>query len=188
MSKKFVIVVNGKARAGKDTVVELMASQFEIRGFKVETYSSIEPVHAACDKLGINTRAKSDADRDLLADMGMALEKHSGLRTRDCFFQIERFMAQTEGKPSAFFLHMREPELIEKVRQRVTHKPAFATRKLPVFKTVMVEGRGLNIVSNSSDANVGQTKADLVIHNGGSLVDLSLYVARNVADMLGEDR
>lgn len=44
MPKTLVIIVNGNARAGKDTTVRLMRAMFEVHGWATDEVSSIDPL------------------------------------------------------------------------------------------------------------------------------------------------
>lgn len=171
MDKKIVIVINGKPRAGKDTTVKLMRAQFEVRGWATNEFSSIDPVRAMFDALNITPEEKTPAYRDALAEVGFALEKFCKLRSNACKLRIINFMREEHGPGHVFFLHMREPMLIEQMRE-------WAKSENYGFHTVLVTGRGEDVWSNDADALVGRTNVDTYITNSTSLESLSNMVAQ----------
>ena len=72
---KAVIFINGRPRAGKDTLVSMMAHHAMRAGLSVGSFSSIEPVKAMLLAAGIDTSSKTEADRKLLATIGDALQR-----------------------------------------------------------------------------------------------------------------
>ena len=177
MSKKLVIIVNGKPRAGKDTVVALLKTQFAIRGWATEEFSSIRPVYDMLMAAGINVHLKRPEDRDLLSVVGDAIEKHSHTRTNISFGRIRRAMASLSSEGVVFFLHMREPDLIESLRVRLLKEDI-------TTQVILVTGRGLDITSNASDSGTDKTDCDITISNSGTLLDLSKSLAVYVEYLL----
>lgn len=160
---KTVIVVNGPPRAGKDTAIRFMRNILQ-NDLAMETheYSSIDPVKMMLrDYVDLN--AKTEADRRLLSVVGDALEEHSAYRTNQCMWQIETFFEGTEG---VFFLHIREPVLIARLRGRCQSAGI-------KFVTVLLDSvRAEAVTSNPSDAGVRDYHYDVYLRNDGTTVDL----------------
>ena len=108
-----VIVVNGKPRAGKDTAIAFMQEILAEHGIQSMQFSSIDPVRNVIQALGIDVSAKTPADRALLAEIGAAVEKHSGYRSKACLTEALRFLCCYHN--AVVFLHIREPAMIETV-------------------------------------------------------------------------
>lgn len=166
MPNHFVVLVNGFARTGKDTVVQMMTQQLIERDYEVTEFSSIEPIRTMLKKLGIPVHLKTDAERDLMAEVGAALEKYNGYRTSACLQLAQDFFAVADDKHAVMFLHMREMDLITKMR-------ALLISRGLEMKTLLVERPGVKATAqNSADQNVMQMSYDLVIRNNGGLRDL----------------
>lgn len=164
-----VIVVNGRPRAGKDTCVEIMTSLLSQDGYSTSSFSSIDPVRDMLNGAGINLSKKTNDDRDLMASVGQALEKHSEWRTNQCA-ERARWFAQLNGDvQTVMFVHMRERELIERLKTKL---PGHS------FYKVLVENPRVPMVtSNSSDADVYGVTYDYTIVNDGSLDQLTYSCA-----------
>jgi len=159
-----VIIVNGKPRAGKDTFIKMMSNALREQGIDVDTFSSIDPVRWMLTMAGLDLTAKTEADRKLLAVVGAELEEHCGFRTNRSYSQVEQFAAVHQRSLGVFFLHMREPALIEKMRQMLHWAD---------LTTVFIESdRAENVTSNSADAGVQGMTYDHVLSNSGTLDDL----------------
>jgi len=74
VSMKTVVIVNGHPRAGKDTAVDFLEVMLGEAGHNVMRYSSIDPVREALSHIGVDTSAKTEADRAVLVEVGMALQ------------------------------------------------------------------------------------------------------------------
>lgn len=159
-----VIIVNGKPRAGKDTFIEMMSNALREQGIDVDTFSSIDPVRWMLMGAGLGLETKTEADRKLLVVVGAAVEEHSDFRTNESYRRIENFAAIHQRSLGVFFLHMREPDLIEKMRAKLHWTD---------LSTVFIESdRSLDVTSNSADAGVGGMVYDHTVSNNGTLDDL----------------
>lgn len=160
-----VFIVNGRPRAGKDTFIGMLAKIFGERGINPRSFSSIDPVRALVKNLGINVDGKSPADRKLLSIMGDALEEHSNLRTNACV----QFVQSHEGfpdYPQVYFLHIREPENVEKVRKQLV---AFGHH---VWRVKLISMYADNVLHSDADYAQEKMVADYTIQNYGTLEDL----------------
>jgi hypothetical protein len=114
-----VIIVNGKARAGKNSAVTYMRSALADKKISSCEYSSIDPVIDLLFTNGINVSKKTDADRKLLAILGDALEEHSGFRSSSCMIRNE---TASIGKLNfVFFVFTREIYMIEKLKRKLDY-------------------------------------------------------------------
>lgn len=161
---KTVIAINGPPRAGKDTAVDMMTAHLEETGIPTLEYSSIQPVK---DMLAdyVDLKAKTPADRRLLALVGDALQEHSGFRTNNSLFQISEFFDKHDD--GVFFLHMREPDLIDKVLA--------GCRVLGInfIRVFMESDRAEDVQNNAADAGVRDGTYDCLLVNNGTLEDLA---------------
>lgn len=154
---KTIIVVNGKPRAGKDTAVEMMQGILDEHGTASVAFSSIQPIKDLLNPI-VDLTAKTPADRKLLSVVGDALQEHSQFRTSAALRQMHAM-----PDDGVFFLHIREPDLIELLRQECL---SYGWR----FERVFVESeRAEDVRNNPSDANVAGGEYDHRLINNGTL-------------------
>lgn len=157
---KTILVVNGPPRAGKDSSVDMMQRILDEHGTPSKSFSSIQPIKDLLAPL-VDLSAKTLADRKLLSVVGDALQEHSQFRTNAA---LARMHAKRDG--SVFFLHIREPDLIELLRQECL---SYGWR----FERVFVESnRAEDVQNNPSDANVATGEYDHRLYNNGTLAEL----------------
>ena len=107
--KRVTIIINGAGGVGKDTLCELAA-----RHFAVENISSITPIKEIAAQCGWDGR-KDDKSRKFLADLKALSVEYNDYPTLWCYERYEAFM--NSGK-QVLFVHIREPEEIEKLVRR----------------------------------------------------------------------
>ena len=170
MTNHTVILINGRPRTGKDTVVNLMCNALMERGYMAEAFSSIDPIKALLGSV-IDLSQKTEADRILLSEVGDALEKHSAFRTNRCIWFAEDVFRESEN--AVVFLHVREPENIQKLRT------TFLAKGINVVRLLVVSARGIDVDSRA-DQVAGTGRYDLMIVNNGTLDDLKATCVRTV--------
>lgn len=171
---KAAVIINGLPRSGKDTFAGLVAHRLLTRGHRGANVSSIDPVRMMLSNYGISTSAKTPEDRALLAEVGAAIEKHSGARTQYCFDAVMRNNAVT-------FVHMREHDLIEKLRARLIDM------RVPVYRLLMVSDRAETDASNDPDRFAERGFYDCVVHNDGTIRDLDILAELFARDVIEDD-
>ena len=165
------IIVNGFARAGKDSFVAACKQHLHAQGRWPFEFSSITPVKDLIEEgAGIDLSAKTDADRKLLADVGAALQAHSNWRTTRCLGFIEGYMkwGKRLTRDVVMFLHIREPENIQKVITGVKD------RNLGAIHTVLLRGPREVRVDNVADNAVLGMSYDDTLYNDSDLDALSV--------------
>ena len=157
-----IIVINGIAESGKDTFVKYITEQF-LKKFpctgKVINYSSIDTVKMVSRILGRKKKSKTDADRKFLSDLKRIWIEYNDGPFNELKQAIQFNENDTEYKV-LFFVHIREPEEIEKIR-----------REFDIL-TVYVQRGSCKIPNNKSDQSVFGTQANVIIRNNGSKEDL----------------
>ena len=176
MTNHTVILINGRPRTGKDTVVNLMCNALMERGYMAEAFSSIDPIKALLGSV-IDLSQKTEADRILLSEVGDALEKHSAFRTNRCIWFAEDVFRESEN--AVVFLHVREPENIEKLRA------TFQGRGINVVRLLVVSDRGIDVDSRA-DQVAGTGRYDLMIVNNRTLEDLKATCVETVGRQFQE--
>ncbi len=152
MDKK-VIVINGSGGVGKDTFVNLVGNLV-----KVINVSSIDPFKELLYKTGWNGE-KSEASRKALSDL-----KRISIRFNDgpINYVDSKYREFMKSENDIMFVHIREPEEIKKVVDRVG-----------ALTLLITSNRVEVITSNGSDARVYEYEYDDVISNDGTIDDLS---------------
>ena len=163
-----VIILNGYPRAGKDTLIRFMTDVAKEGGLYTEAFSSIDPVRRLLRTVKIDVERKTPEDRHLLAEMGNLLENHSEFRSQRCLQFVKRagetmFRLGTEN--ALLFLHIREPVIIERVREQLHADGVKVWR-------VMLDSNRHETPTNEVDAGVNKMTFDYKVRNFGTLGQL----------------
>lgn len=150
---KPVFIINGSGGSGKDTFCELVNQIINTK-----TYSSVDIIKSYALLVGWNG-IKDEKGRRLLSDLKNALTLYND----ELFKYLERCVKQynENNKFHMCFLHIREPQEIERAKKRFNAGTVLIKR--PTIK---------QITSNSADAGVYDYNYDYVINNDGTLDDL----------------
>lgn len=167
--KKHVFIINGSGGVGKDTVCELAG-----RRWKVRNISSITPILAVARAAGWDGE-KTPAARKLLSRLKEACTEFNDLSFRYCMEQYNAFLAGTD---EILFVHIREPDEIERFRKAIGNGCAALLVRRPALETA----RGQ--LGNRSDDGVLNFSYDYIFINDGALDGLPERVERFFADKL----
>jgi len=157
-----VIVINGAARTGKDTIVEIVKRKADDH---VVNMSTIDPVKEAMKCLGWDG-SKTDQDRLFMAKLKQLwIEIYNG-PIEYIRYGINMKLALVDYKGDKdkviYFVHCREPEEIQKL------KDYFGEHCI----TLLIKRDGLDIPINGADDVVENYRYDHMIDNSGSIDDL----------------
>ena len=155
-TNKFIYIINGRPRSGKDTFVEYVGEYAD-----TVNYSSIDCVKELAMRVGWDG-GKEPKDRAFLSDMKHLLIEYNNFPTKKCVDKAFNFLHSSNAK--FLFLHVREPEEINKLKKEILKETDFV-------RTVLVERPGIDDVGNSSDDDVGNYKYDIYVYNDGTLSD-----------------
>ena len=153
--KKTAIVINGKGGVGKDTLCELAAKHF-----KIKNVSSITPIKEIASECGWRGE-KTDKARKFLSDLKRLTIDYNDFPTVWAKKRYDEFLASDE---EFMFLHIREPEEIEKF-VNATDKKA---------KTLLVRGgerMKKSSYGNASDDCVEDYEYDYYFVNDKTLAE-----------------
>lgn len=154
-----IILVNGMPTSGKTTFEEFCRNN-EI---PVEVFSTIRPIKNLAKEIGWNGQ-KTPKDRKFLSDL-------KDLCTKYCDYSINwikkeirasLFWLADDEEKAIFFIDIREPEEIERLKKEWNAKSLLIRR-------ASVEN---NKQSNHADTNVFQCEYDYIIENNDTLEDL----------------
>ena len=168
--KKLVVIINGAGGAGKDTIVNVVA-----RHYKVTNRSSIDPIKEAAKICGVDPpEFKWDQGRKLLSDLKMLFSEYNDYPMR---YMLGRFAQFMQGDSEVLFMHVREPDEIEKLRReikRLTREPSYFLRVTPDVRvcTLLIRGRESREFGNIADDGVEDYSYDYTYENSGKLENL----------------
>lgn len=113
MIDKIVIIINGNGGCGKDTLCNLAAIKYKVR-----TISSITPIKEIASQNGWDGE-KDEKGRKLLADLKTAFTEYNDLSFNHMKEEYEAFK---ESDNRILFVHIREPEEIDRFKKYVDMK------------------------------------------------------------------
>ena len=159
MRKKIVIAINGIGGTGKDTFCEYCYNMSS--GLNINSISSMDQIKQIAKDLGW-TGSKTTKDRKMLSDLkDLSTEYNDGP-----FNYIKsRIMKMNSG---VLFIHIREIEEIEKVKQFVENEASFE------FMSVRINRNVETATNNTGDKGATLDYPYTVeIDNNGTLDELS---------------
>jgi len=103
--KKVAIVINGAGGVGKDTLCDLAGKHFRV--FNVSSITPIKEIAAMCGWDG----SKDDKSRRFLSDLKLLTVEYNDYPTK---WAKEKYLEFLSSEYDVMFLHIREPQEIEK--------------------------------------------------------------------------
>ena len=150
--KPLVIIINGKGGIGKDSLIDEY-----LKIHKGESISSIDAVKEAAKVLGWDGR-KSNVNRKFLSDLKALSIKYNDYPLKDIMYKFYRFIRDVKG--DVLFIHIREPEEIEKCKKNIEYT------EMASVKTMLVITDGeQHTYGNKSDDNVQDYSYDIKFMN-----------------------
>ncbi len=166
--RKLVIVINGRGGAGKDTLCDLASKHFKVRNV-----SSITPIKEIALQNGWNGE-KDKRSRKFLSDLKRVFIEYNDLPNRYLLRQYEEFLQSDE---EILFLHIREPEEIEKFRNEVKDCLTLLVRR---------ERNSERPYGNRSDDEVEAFEYDHCFENNGTLKETEERFSDFLRNRFGE--
>lgn len=172
-----IILINGAPCSGKSTFCDLAKQQ--CRG--VSEYSTVDCIKDIASSIGWNGK-KTPKDRKFLSDLKDLLTEYNDFPVKDCENYIKHYTQILPQKgldnvEPVIFIHCREPQEIEKLKQR------WNARTLVIRRT-KAEDAG---TSNHADAEVLNYDYDYSIDNNGSIMGLNRKVSEFMEYIYQED-
>lgn len=159
---KQIFIINGSGGVGKDEFIEMANNQFW-RECEVGNYSSVTKIKEIAKIIGWNGE-KTEKDRKFLSDLKLLTTNYNNMPLNDMKRFADNFMSYEAKLPRILFLHIREPEEIEKAVNEFKEYNA---------KTVLVKRDSVkHITSNMADENVFNYDYDIIINNDGTTDEL----------------
>lgn len=153
--QKLVIVINGSAGVGKDTICEMVGKYY-----RVMNVSSIDPIKKIASDNGWNGE-KNEKSRKFLAELKQLFVDFNDLPHK---YLVEKYQEFLRGDMEILFVHIREPEEIAKFKSSVGENCV----------TLLVRGRedAKRAWNNAADDEVENYKYDYYYVNCHSLKDM----------------
>ena len=159
--KKYIFIVNGMARSGKDTFAEILGSMVP-----TTKYSSIDKVKSVATLCGWDG-GKTEKDRKFLSDLKRLTTEYNDMAFKAIADKVERFNSNYIHR--ILLIDIREPKEIDR-----------AKRVFGAYTILIKNDRVKTITSNTSDANVYNYVYDCVIENNGTLTEFR----KNIKDFV----
>ena len=158
LTTKKIYVINGSGGVGKDTFVSFVSKQCNN---KVANISSITPIKEIAKRIGWKGE-KTEKDRKFLSDLKDLLTNYCDCSMNYIREQCIPFLGdKLYTGCNVMFIHIREPQEIQKVVKEFD------------AKTILITNKNVEQVkSNHADAEVFNYKYDIQISNDGSLEQL----------------
>lgn len=168
---KLAIVINGKGGSGKDSICDVVASHHS-----VVNVSSITPIKWVAENFFGWKKGKTDKDRKFLSDLKKLSTDYNDLPNRYCVNEFHKFLSNEDAE--VFFVHIREPENIEKFIESVDGQCI----------TLLVRGGKSKSeqYGNHSDDDVENYNYDFVFENNGSYENLDEDFMKFFSQMANE--
>lgn len=165
--KKLVIVINGAGTSGKDSIIEELSYLYLLMN-----ESSIDPIKEIGEIVG--TEGKKDPKtRKFLSDLKRVCEDYNEFTTNYLLQRVEEFRGSNH---TLLFVHIREPEQIDKFVQRCSFP----------CKTVLVQRDGVESWGNDSDDNVNNYKYDYTLSNNDTIEKAARYLSHVIDNWLSD--
>lgn len=168
--KKLAVVINGAGGVGKDTLCNMAKS-----AFRIDNISSIAPIKRIAKMCGWDGK-KDDKSRKFLSDLKLLCVEYNDYPTVWAYNKYKSFL---EGDDDIMFVHIREPEEIEK----------FVKKTGGCAKTLLVRGgdrmRRSNY-GNVSDDSVEAYDYDYYFVNDKSLKEAEIEFIDLLRKMMEE--
>ena len=156
-----VYVINGSGGVGKDTFVSLAKILVPGGDSCIKNYSSISGIKDIAKQIGWHGE-KSERGRKFLSDLKRICAEYNDYPYRLC----EKFILSVPPSVKAVFIHVREPQEIEKIVK------SFNAR------TILITNKNVKqITSNDSDGSVFEYFYDVTIKNDGTIIDFMKTVS-----------
>ena len=157
--EKQIYIINGSGGVGKDTFVELVSTHLNDLYKKFNTvinFSSVDKVKEIAKEIGWDG-GKTEKDRKFLSDLKILTTKYCDMPFKSMSDMVDYFRSD-ECDAHMLFLHIREPNEIQRAKEKFNAKTILITRNSVK-----------HITSNMADRNVFNYDYDLIINNDGSL-------------------
>lgn len=173
-----IILINGFPQSGKDAFCNLLFLSDLEKDYNIKftSISTVDFVKEIAEKCGWDGE-KNLKNRKFLSDLKDLLTEWNDIPIKSIKKKIEVAKCLHKHKINIFFVHTREPEEIERLRNEWDAKSLLIRR-------ASVEN---NEQSNHADSNVLDCTYDYIIDNNGTLEDLEKSAETFIINILKEN-
>ena len=154
-----ILIINGSAKSGKDTFVELFAKNYPglcLNWSTIDIVKEIAQNHLGWDGV------KTDASRLFLSEFKRIWNEFNNGAYRFMIYKINQHyqsLKPLQKNSVIYFIHCREPEEIERFKNEFGKKCI----------TLLIERPNIEVPNNDSDKNVSGYNYDYSIKNNGTI-------------------
>lgn len=167
MVNKTILIVNGMARAGKDTFAEYLG--YLVPVYKYSSIDKVKEIARHCGWKG----GKDEKDRKFLSDLKVLTTEYCDMPFNDISCHVDCFLTQ-DTKNEVMLIDIREPAEIERAKLEFSAKTV-----------LIVNDRVKNITSNMADAGVFDYTYDYIVENNGTFEEFMSNVEKFAEEMFG---
>ena len=148
---KLIVIINGRGGVGKDTLIDAVK-----KDYCVTNYSSIDRIKEIAALGGWDFKDKSNKGRKLLADLKQAFLAYNDFPFAETIEHINAFLNQerTSSCCDVMFVHIREPEEISRVIDKLVDSGVLVRNKAKVTTLLVESSRIKASYGNAADDNV----------------------------------
>lgn len=167
-----VFIINGSGTCGKDSFISAIMTDIKKNGDEilVLNYSSVTKVKEVAKLIGWKGE-KTERDRKFLSDLKLLTTEYNDMPLEDMKEAVSAFYDFAPYTDKIVFLHIREPDEIDKAKKYFNAKTILVVRD-------EVE----HITSNMADAGVYDYVYDIIIENNKDLDYLQNAIAPSFMD------
>jgi hypothetical protein len=173
----YVIIINGSNQSGKDQYVDDFIKHYKYRAVNIST---IDKVKELSKKYFGWDGKKTHPARKFLAEMKRIWAEYNNgpfLYTLSQIKKINSQLKKSEQKNLIVFVHCREPEEIQKFKEKYKEKCI----------TILLKREDRNerkqIADNQADMGVDNYNYDKIVYNNGNKIDLELEAIKLVEEL-----
>lgn len=166
--KKFIFIVNGKPRSGKDTFAEILSQYTGV--YKVSSVDRVKKIATMCGWDG----AKEEKDRKFLSDLKLLISDYSDVIFQDMRNHVRIFKKDKKSDTQVLLIDIREPEEIDR-----------AKKEFGAYTLQIKNNRVPNVTTNMADANVDNYRYDFSLDNNGTLEEFRREIEMFYVSVLG---
>lgn len=172
MKNQLIVIINGDAGVGKDTFVSL--SQYANDKIAIKNISTVDKVKEAAMLLGWNGD-KDEQSRFALHELKKISVNYFNGVMQYIKFKINEFYNLYPIKKHVVFIHCREPEEIQKIKNVYLNAITLLIKSNRVKRTT----------SNEADVNVYNYKYDYILENNETEVELMKKAEWFIGEIFG---
>lgn len=178
LNKKLIIIINGPAGVGKDTLIEEYSKR---TNNSIYNYSSIDYFKDIAKKDFCWDGKKDKKGRKLLSDIKSIASEYNDLPTEIIVNKIEQFCGMSYKNNAVMFVHIREKDETDKLVKRLKEKDIpvktmfiYTSREIESFKDNKSDEYSSDCKNGLNDYNVLIYNDDLnyAVNEMSNIIDL----------------